>query len=65
MSCAPQPTFAPNDTGTDWNDYATQHRRAAVRWLIEAELQKKGMELLAPLARQAKADMVFTLVNTD
>jgi hypothetical protein len=50
-----QPTFAPTDAGTDWNDFTAQHGRAAVRQLIEAELRKQGLTLPAEMARPATA----------
>ena len=39
------PPFAPGDQGTDWNDYAAQHGRAAVRALTQAGLRPHGIEL--------------------
>jgi phage/plasmid primase-like uncharacterized protein len=50
-----QPAFAPIDAGTDWNDYAAQHGKAAVRQMVQAELSKQGIELPAELAKQATA----------
>jgi hypothetical protein len=42
-----------SQTGSDWNDYAVQHGKAAVRQLVRAELSKQGIELPAELAKQA------------
>jgi len=49
-----QPVFAPTDAGTDWNDYAAQHGKAAVRQLVQAELSKHGIELPGEMAKQAR-----------
>jgi phage/plasmid primase-like uncharacterized protein len=43
------PTFAPTDTGTDWNDVAAQLGRQAVREAARVELGRHGIELSAPL----------------
>ena len=39
------PSFTPADTGTDWNDYAAQHGKPAMRALAQAELRPHGIEL--------------------
>jgi len=60
-----QPTFAPTDAGTDWNDYAAQHGKGAVRLLVQAELSKQGIELPAELVKQAQAAPVITQAQRD
>ncbi len=47
------PTFEAADTGSDWNDYATQHGRDVVRQAVGAVLLEQGITL--PAARQAEA----------
>jgi phage/plasmid primase-like uncharacterized protein len=42
------PGFAHGDRGTDWNDYAAQHGRPAVRAQAQAGLRPHGIELPAP-----------------
>lgn len=42
------PTFATADKGTDWNDYAAQHGRAAVRATLQIRLQQHGITLPEP-----------------
>lgn len=39
------PTFVSSDKGTDWNDYAEQHGRPAVRARVQAELGRHGIDL--------------------
>lgn len=39
------PRFTAADTGTDWNDYAAQHGREAMRAIAQAELRPHGIEL--------------------
>jgi len=39
------PAFASGDAGTDWNDYATQHGKEAMRALAQVELRSHGIEL--------------------
>ena len=60
-----QPTFAATDTGTDWNDYAAQHGKAAVRQLVQAELSKQGIELPAELAKAPQAAPAVTQAMRD
>lgn len=47
------PRFAAGDAGTDWNDFAAQHGRAALRQAVEAELSKQGVQLPAEAASAA------------
>ena len=44
------PSFTPADKGTDWNDYAVQHGREAVRTIAQTELRARGIELPARAA---------------
>ena len=60
-----QPAFAQNDKGTDWNDHAAQHGKAAVRQLVQAELSKQGIELPAELAKQATTAPAVTQAMRD
>lgn len=60
-----QPAFAATDAGTDWNDYAAMHGKAAVRLLVQAELGKQGFELPAEVARQAQAASAVTQAMRD
>jgi phage/plasmid primase-like uncharacterized protein len=46
------PNFTASDPGTDWNDYAVQHGRPAMRAVTQAELRPHGIEL-PPLSRLA------------
>jgi conjugative relaxase-like TrwC/TraI family protein len=39
------PAFAPGDKGTDWNDYAVQHGREALRAAAQASLRVHGIDL--------------------
>ena len=39
------PSFASGDLGTDWNDYAAQHGREAMRARAQIELRSHGIEL--------------------
>ena len=39
------PTFTPADQGTDWNDYAAQHGRQALRDTVGVELGRHGISL--------------------
>jgi phage/plasmid primase-like uncharacterized protein len=39
------PPFASGDPGTDWNDYAAQHGKEAMRALAQVELRSRGIEL--------------------
>jgi len=48
------PAFTPADSGTDWNDYAAQHSKEAVRKLAQDALQGRGIAL--PSASQAQRD---------
>lgn len=58
------PAFLPTEAGTDWNDYAAQHGRDALRATVGAELSRHGIELPAvapapasrPMATQAERD---------
>ncbi len=58
------PDFTPTDRGTDWNDYAAQHGRDALRATVGAELGRHGISLPAeaprggprPMATQAERD---------
>ena len=60
-----QPVFAPTDAGTDWNDYAAQHGKAALRQLVQAELSKHGIELPTEMAKQAQAAPAVTQAKRD
>ncbi len=60
-----QPAFAPTDAGTDWNDYAAQHGKAAVRLLAQAELSKQGIELPTEMAKQTQAAPAVTQAMRD
>jgi len=60
-----QPAFAPMDAGTDWNDYAAQHGKVAVRQLVQAELSKQGIELPAAMAKQATTTPAVTQAMRD
>ena len=60
-----QPTFAPTDVGTDWNDYAAQHGKAAVRLQVQAELGKHGIELPAALIKPTTATAAVTQAMRD
>ena len=44
------PGFARGDKGTDWNDYAAQHGKAAIRTQTQAALRPHGIELPAQSA---------------
>jgi phage/plasmid primase-like uncharacterized protein len=46
------PSFAPTETGTDWNDFMAQHGGVAMRQLAKAELTKHGIELPAELVKR-------------
>ena len=46
------PGFAQGDKGTDWNDYAAQHGKAAVRAQAQAALRPLGIELPVQPARR-------------
>jgi len=48
------PSFTPADLGTDWNDYAAQHGKNAVRKLAQDALQGHGVAL--PGVSQAQRD---------
>ncbi len=54
------PSFTPADKGTDWNDYAAQHGKEAVRTIAQTELKTRGIELPkqapAPMTTQAQRD---------
>ena len=39
------PSFAPTDKGTDWNDYAAQHGKPAIRAQAQAALGSHAIEL--------------------
>jgi len=60
-----QPAFAATDTGTDWNDYAAQHGKAAMRQLIQAELRKEGIELPAEVVKRATTAPIITQAARD
>ena len=60
-----QPAFAPTDAGTDWNDYAAQHGKAAVRLQVQAELAKHGIELPAALIKPTTATAAVTQAMRD
>jgi len=60
-----QPSFAATDAGTDWNDHAAQHGKAAVRQLVQAELSKHGIELPAELAKRATTAPAVTQAMRD
>jgi len=60
-----QPAFAATDAGTDWNDYAAQHGKAAVRQLVQAELSKHGFELPAELAKAPQVTPAVTQAMRD
>jgi len=60
-----QPAFAATDAGTDWNDYAAQHGKDAVRVLVQAALQKQGIELPAEMAKPAQATATVTQAMRD
>jgi len=60
-----QPAFAPTDVGTDWNDYAAQHGKAAARQLVQVELSKHGFELPATVAKQATTAPAVTQAMRD
>ena len=55
------PGFAEGDKGTDWNDYATQHGKAAVRAQAQGALRPLGIELPA----QSAAPRVTTQADRD
>ncbi len=60
-----QPAFAPSDAGTDWNDYAAQHGKTAVRLLVQVEMGKRGIELPAVMAKPAQAPVTVTQAMRD
>lgn len=47
------PSFASADRGTDWNDYAAQHGRKALREVAEAELGRQGVTLPPEMQKRA------------
>jgi len=55
------PDFAQGDKGTDWNDYAAQHGKPAVRAQAQAALRPLGIELPA----QSAAPRVTTQADRD
>ncbi len=64
------PKFTTSDTGTDWNDYAAQHGRAAMRALAQAELKPHGIELpsaipTAPAPQTATTQSYVTQADRD
>ena len=59
------PPFAPTDPGTDFNDLAAQHGRAAVRQLAYAELTRQRVKLPAAMVKQAQAEAVITQAARD
>jgi phage/plasmid primase-like uncharacterized protein len=59
------PSFAPNETGTDWNDFMAQHGHAALRQRAEAELTKRGIELPAELVKPDAAITRATVTQAD
>ena len=64
------PNFTASDTGTDWNDYAVQHGRAAMRALAQAELRPHGIELpsaipTAPAPQTATTQSYVTQADRD
>ena len=48
------PRFAPADLGTDWNDYAAQHSKDAVRKIVQDALEGHGIAV--PGVSQAQRD---------
>lgn len=50
-----QPPFMPTDAGTDWNDYAAQHGKAATQALVQAEIRKHGFEMPAEAVKVPQA----------
>ena len=59
------PSFAPTETGTDWNDFMAQHGRVAMRQLAEAELTKHGIALPAELVKRDDAATRATVTQAD
>ncbi len=51
------PVFTPADRGTDWNDYAAQHGREALRATIGAELGRHRISLPTEAAKPAARQM--------
>ena len=51
------PAFTPADRGTDWNDYAAQHGREALRATVGAELGRHGLSLPAEASKPAARRM--------
>jgi phage/plasmid primase-like uncharacterized protein len=49
------PAFAPGDKGTDWNDYAVQHGREALRVAAQTALRAHGINLMSG-PRTARTD---------
>ena len=59
------PSFAPNETGTDWNDFTARHGRVALRQRAEAELTKRGIALPAELMKPDAATTRATVTQVD
>jgi phage/plasmid primase-like uncharacterized protein len=64
------PKFSASDTGTDWNDYASQHGKQAMRALAQAELKPHGIELpsaipTAPAPQTATTQSYVTQADRD
>jgi phage/plasmid primase-like uncharacterized protein len=58
------PSFAPADRGTDWNDFAAQRGKAAIRQVVEETLQTHGIVLPAKPASQIRATPTQAERNT-
>jgi phage/plasmid primase-like uncharacterized protein len=59
------PRFTAADTGTDWNDYAAQHGREAMRAIAQAELRPYGIELPPPRATAPAEQATVTQAARD
>ncbi len=58
------PTFTPADQGTDWNDYAAQHGRQALRDTVGVELGRHGISL-PPEAPKAGSRAIASQAERD
>ena len=59
------PRFTPADKGTDWNDYAGQHGKEAMRAIAQAELRPYGIELPPPRATAPAEQATVTQAARD
>ncbi|HEX3576903.1 MAG TPA: MobF family relaxase [Rhodopila sp.] len=59
------PGFAPDEAGTDWNDFVASHGRAAVRQRVEVELTKQGIELPTERVKPAAAAAAPKVTQAD